>query len=203
MSDSFLVPIQRYRHSIEVNKSRFICTLDPVENQQQAKTLLSTIRTEFPDSNHHCWAFQIGAPKSALLGCSDDGEPHGTAGKPILNQLQHSGIGNIQAVVSRVFGGVKLGTGGLVRAYSDSVGDALEGLQTQPYINWQPFSIQFSYDLEQTVRQVLNSNQAELLASHYSDAVAFECKVDKALIAELKQQLTDISSGRLIFKLIE
>lgn len=119
------------RFEEEIKRSRFITTLAHAESREQALAFVESIRREFPDATHHCWAYAAGPPgDTARVGQSDDGEPHGTAGRPMLNQLLYSGVGEIVAVTARYFGGVKLGTGGLTRAYQNGVKEALALLPT-------------------------------------------------------------------------
>jgi uncharacterized YigZ family protein len=123
------VPAQSVEISEEIKKSRFITLLQPTPGVEAAKAFIQQVKSQHPSARHHCWAFVAGAPSdSQQLGFSDDGEPAGTAGKPILGQLMGSGIGEITAVVVRYYGGIKLGTGGLVRAYGNGVQLALAQL---------------------------------------------------------------------------
>ena len=125
----YKIPANQYRHEEIIKRSRFITTLAHASSANEANTFVASIKKEFPDASHNCWAYVAGAPgDTARIGMSDDGEPHGTAGKPMLNVLLHSDIGEIVAVVTRYFGGTKLGSGGLVKAYSGSVKNSLEGL---------------------------------------------------------------------------
>jgi len=124
-------PIPAGRHRVEsvVRRSRFIATLSPAPDPESAHTFIRSMQGEFSDATHNCWAFVAGPPAStSRIGMSDDGEPHGTAGRPILQTLLYSGVGEVVAVVTRYFGGIKLGTGGLGRAYADSVSEALATL---------------------------------------------------------------------------
>ncbi|HHW82550.1 MAG TPA: YigZ family protein [Actinomycetales bacterium] len=114
---------------IEVRRSRFIATVARADTEEAARAVVAAARVEFPDARHHCSAFIVEVPSAQEVErSSDDGEPSGTAGRPMLEVLRGSGLTNVVAVVTRYFGGVKLGTGGLVRAYSDSVSTALDGV---------------------------------------------------------------------------
>ncbi|CAG0912002.1 unnamed protein product, partial [Cyprideis torosa] len=114
MSAAFFVPASRVEHELVVNKSRFIAWIAPASDREQAMALLDEARLAYPDARHHCWAYVLGNPSNAAsAAANDDGEPAGTAGKPILNVIQHKAIGNIMVVVIRYFGGIKLGAGGL------------------------------------------------------------------------------------------
>ena len=124
MPNDFLYPVpdlalgQFHRVEQTIKRSRFICTAAHVTSPEEAKAFIDQIREEFSDARHNCWAFAAGAPgATAQVGMSDDGEPHGTAGRPMLTVLLHCGVGEIAVVVTRYFGGILLGTGGLIRAY--------------------------------------------------------------------------------------
>lgn len=117
-----LAPGEIHREEEVIRRSRFIVSMARVQGPDQAKAFIERIRVEHPDATHNCWAFQAGpAGSTAFAGCSDDGEPKGTAGRPMLTVLLHCGVGEIAAVVTRYFGGTLLGTGGLVHAYQGMV----------------------------------------------------------------------------------
>ena len=123
------IPANRTRVEEVILRSRFITTAAPAGTSEAARAFIASIRAEFPDATHHCYAFVAGPPGStAQIGMSDDGEPGGTAGRPMLAVLLGSGIGDIAVVVTRYYGGTKLGTGGLVRAYSGGVKAVLDAL---------------------------------------------------------------------------
>ena len=125
-TSGYPVPAQDNRIEESIRRSRFITTVSRAEDRAAAGRFVDTIRAEFPDATHHCWAFVAGSPGSTThVGMSDDGEPHGTAGRPMLNVLLHSDVGEIVAVCTRYYGGTKLGTGGLIRAYGGAASSAL------------------------------------------------------------------------------
>lgn len=135
MSDTtdYMVPAlndgEVFRNELVIKKSRFIASVGHTKGVDEAEAFLNKIRREFPDARHNCHAFNAGrGSETAFIGCSDDGEPKGTAGRPMLNVLVHSCVGEITVVVTRYFGGILLGTGGLVRAYQDSVKEVLDKL---------------------------------------------------------------------------
>ena len=128
----YLIPKSAVVFEEEIKKSRFITYLQHTEGLEQAKAFWAEIKAQHPNARHHCWAAVAGKPTdSQQLGFSDDGEPAGTAGKPMLSALQGSQIGEISAVVVRYYGGILLGTGGLVRAYGNGVQQALKLLETE------------------------------------------------------------------------
>jgi len=131
MHDVARYPVPAADHRVEqtIERSRFVCTVRRVDSPGAAQSFIREMSAEFADASHNCWAYVAGPPGSTnVIGMSDAGEPHGTAGRPMLTVLLHSGVGEIAAVVTRYFGGTKLGTGGLVKAYGGIVQLALESL---------------------------------------------------------------------------
>lgn len=153
---------------LTIRKSLFVARICRCENAAMARDFVASLKKNFPDATHHCWAFVAGAPgDTAHVGFSDDGEPHGTAGRPMLNVLLHSGIGQICAVVSRWFGGIKLGTGGLARAYQDSV---LENLRVLPTVELTPMRlwlVEIDYPWLDIVRRSLPLVEAVIKKEDY------------------------------------
>ena len=176
---TYVMPAASCRVETEVKKSRFICQIFPCEDKAQAKSLLHTVRTAIPESNHHCWAYQLGPANALMQACSDDGEPHGTAGKPMLNVIAHAGLTNALVVVSRIFGGTKLGTGGLVRAYSQAVNAGLDVLQTTDFIVWQNLHIQMTYAQENQVRRLLDEHGFQMDACQHTEDVMITGRISK------------------------
>ena len=128
-ADRYPVPAGVHRVETEVRRSRFVATLAPVATVDEAHAFVRAMNDEFADATHNCWAFVVGPPGStARIGMSDAGEPRGTAGRPMLTALLHGGVGDVAAVVTRWYGGTKLGTGGLARAYAGAVVEALAAL---------------------------------------------------------------------------
>lgn len=129
MLTAYELPAGPARHEIEIKRSRFICLVERAQSEEEARAVIQAAREEFPDARHHCSAFIVHVDGAQPIErSSDDGEPSGTAGKPMLEVLKGSGMLDVVAVVIRYFGGVKLGTGGLVSAYTNSVSETLEGL---------------------------------------------------------------------------
>ena len=161
-SQRYPIPAGRFRSEIEVERSRFIATVQPVTSTAEAQAFIASIKTEFPDANHNCWAYLVGPPESTdQVGLSDDGEPHGVAGKPMLIALQYSGLGDTAVVVSRYFGGVKLGKGGMVKAYTAAVKTALEQLSRAERVTWVSFLATFDYALVTPFERRLAEFEAE------------------------------------------
>lgn len=183
-----------------IKGSRFTTRLVFTPTVEQAKSFIKQLNTQEPDATHHCWAYIVGNPDSTtLMACSDDGEPSGTAGMPMLNVLQHSGLGDVTAVVTRYYGGTKLGTGGLARAYSAGVKEALAKVSTHTRIYTTPLELTTSYELQNQIRYLLEEHQAQNINEQFSDKVVIIAEIPttqlnsfKASVEayENKQQLT-------------
>ena len=169
---TFLVPAAPLELEYEIKKSRFIARAARAENRQQAMQLLELAKRDYPDARHHCWAYLIGNPYSPLtVAMSDDGEPSGTAGKPILNVLQHKSIGDIMLIVTRYFGGIKLGAGGLVRAYSHAAQLAMMDLQTTMQVPMSRCLVVGGFQAEQPLRHWLEQHGGKMLEVEYSQQI--------------------------------
>ncbi len=133
---------------------------------------LDSARTKYPDARHHCWAYLLGSPKMPRsVAMSDDGEPSGTAGKPILNVLQHNDIGDVVIIVSRYFGGVKLGAGGLVRAYSGAAKQVLDTLPTTTLVPKAKFQVTSEFKHEQYIRHWVDQHGGTVGECRYTNDV--------------------------------
>ncbi|MBU2977745.1 YigZ family protein [Alteromonas sp. C1M14] len=169
---SYVVPKQRYQTLLEIKKSKFYACAGPVESRDEAMAMLSALKVEYPDARHHCWAYLLGDPiNPTTMAMSDDGEPSGTAGKPILNVLQHKNVGNIMMVVTRYFGGIKLGAGGLVRAYSGAAQQTMSTLPVLEQITLHTFSVVSSFANEQFVRHWVASVDGTVQQCDYGETV--------------------------------
>jgi len=196
------IAAEDFRTQIEVEKSRFIASLRNVTDLQAAQDFVTQLKSEFPDANHNCWAYLIGPPGSSdRIGLSDDGEPHGCAGKPLLTCLQHSGLGDIAVVVTRYFGGIKLGKGGMVKAYTAAVQAALDQLPRAERIDWSHAQIQFDYALLDSLKRRLPEFEAEILEIAYTDCITLQIRVPEEHRDPLQRMFDDLSAGRGEFKL--
>lgn len=166
------------KHTLEIKKSQFITWLLPLESKQQAKEYLQQARDQYPDARNHCWAYLMGdSPNSLTAAMSDDGEPSGTAGKPMLNVLQHKPINNVMVIVIRYFGGIKLGAGGLVRAYSQAVEQAYGKAELLPVVLKKHFIITLSFAEEQWLRHTLSKFSGEVHSTDYQQQVKADVSV--------------------------
>jgi uncharacterized YigZ family protein len=192
----YLIPASGHRIEDSIKRSRFITSLAHTETVEQAKTFIAAIQAEFPDATHNCWAFQAGpAGDSAFVGMSDDGEPHGTAGKPMLNVLLHSGIGEIAVVVTRYFGGIKLGTGGLVRAYSGMVSLGLETLPVREKIEPVELEVVIEYGAVTLFKRMLPDHEVEVLAENFGADAVFEVRMPRERREGFERSLMEMTNG--------
>jgi uncharacterized YigZ family protein len=176
LSAAYAVPAQAIEVEYEVKKSRFIARAACVNEREAAMAMLAQAKVDYPDARHHCWAYQLGSPQSPYSAAmSDDGEPSGTAGKPILNVLQHKDVGDIMIVVIRYFGGIKLGAGGLVRAYSAAAQMAMEQLPLLERVSLCEFEIELDFAQEQAVRHWLSVHKGKV------DAIAYQQQVNMSI----------------------
>jgi uncharacterized YigZ family protein len=197
MPSGYMIPAGPHRVEQVVERSRFIATVAQVSTPEAARSFIESIRADFPDASHNCWAYIAGpAGSSAYSGMSDAGEPHGTAGRPMLDVLLHSGIGEIAAVVTRYFGGVKLGKGGLVRAYGGAVQHALATLPTVLRVQRVELTITVGYSDIDAARRTLEESGAELLDERYDEAVHYIAAVPVAQADNLALLLADRTAGR-------
>ncbi len=191
------IPAQRFRSEIEVERSRFITTLQEVASPEEAQAFIAELKAEFPDANHNCWAYLVGPPGSSdRIGLSDDGEPHGVAGRPMLTCLQHSGLGDTAVVVTRYFGGIKLGKGGMVKAYTAAVQTALDQLPRAERVDWCELSATFDYALVTGFERRLAEYEAETLATSYAAQVNFRIRLPAEQSAAFEKMFADLSAGQ-------
>jgi uncharacterized YigZ family protein len=196
----FLIPAALHRAELSIDRSRFIASVGHAGSAAAARAFIDAVRAEFPDATHNCWAFVAGPPgDTASIGMSDAGEPHGTAGRPMLDVLIHSGIGEVVAVVTRYYGGIKLGTGGLVKAYGGCVQHALATLPTIRKVERVHVVIEAEYADVDTLRRALGEFDAELLAENYGERVRYETAVPRAAVDRFTRTLVNRTAGRASF----
>ncbi|MDZ7924843.1 MAG: YigZ family protein [Marinagarivorans sp.] len=184
-------------YRLEEKRSEFICHLFPVNSREAALEYLAKLKLEFPDARHYCWAYLIGDPKQPKTAAfNDDGEPAGTAGKPILHVLTQRGAGDCCAIVVRYFGGIKLGAGGLVRAYGQSVSRALDIAIWQEVIPKRTVIIITSYEDEPHARHFIMHFEGEVLVQRYSERVELSVELPSKYVTLLKDALTEKTGGR-------
>lgn len=195
----FSIPAQAVEVVTKIKRSQFIARIAHCSNADEAFNVIELAKKRYPDARHHCWAFIAGPPLSAAaIRFCDAGEPSGTAGKPILNVLQYSHYGEIVCVVSRYFGGIKLGAGGLIRAYSSSTQAALEKLSVKEIVQRSPVQIQFPYPFESSLRHYLESIDVIIHQVDYQEQVIFQLSIEKSLITQMMQQTRNLCKGEVL-----
>lgn len=163
-------------------------------------SFIDKIRLKHSDANHNCWAFVAGAPNDpSNWGMNDDGEPKGCAGKPMFNVIHHSNIGEICAVVSRYFGGIKLGTGGMARAYSAAVQGGLEELQTTQKKHYEQVTLLLDYNMIKDVEHLLMAHEAIITDQVFAEHVTLHIDLLSGTKPQIDQQLQHLSKGSLAF----
>lgn len=197
MTDSYYIPTHTTSTEITVRKSRFIAIAGYVSTADGARNFLDSIRDKYPDANHHVHAFRVGYGNSITEGVSDDGEPSGTSGPPILSILRGTDIGDIIIVVVRYFGGTKLGTGGLVRAYGDAARAVLEKLPVEQKTEKTRLLLEVPYPNHDTVRQLLLDSKSDIISEDFTTSVLLEIHVPTNQINHLKQLLIDATAGQI------
>ena len=168
MSERRIIPAAETRVETRAGNSRFIATLGPALSVDEAKAFISRVKTGFADATHNVPAYIIGHGQTTIAHCHDDGEPSGTAGRPMLAVLQGSGLGDVVAVVTRYFGGTKLGTGGLVRAYGDAVREGLEALPRAEKVATVTVMAEISYPLLERARLLVSSHGGVILEEQFA-----------------------------------
>jgi uncharacterized YigZ family protein len=183
------------RHELVIKKSRFIACVEPVSGREQAQSRVAQLKAEHPDARHVCWALLAGGQSAA----NDDGEPGGTAGRPMLDVLRHQDLQGVLATVVRYFGGIKLGAGGLVRAYTDAVAQALLAAEKIPVVKRVPLACSVPYALEGLVRREIELTQAELQGVEHGSVVTLRFTLPDSQAPALMQRLGDSGRGQLVW----
>ena len=201
MSQRYPVPGGRHRVEQVIDRSRFLCTVERVRTVAEAQAFIRAMQAEFPDATHNCWAYVVGAPGSTdRIGLSDDGEPHGTAGRPMLTVLLHSGLGEIAAVVTRYYGGTKLGTGGLVKAYSGAVQEALLEMPRVLQVDTATVAFSVPYSAVGAIQQLLPSVEGEILNQGYGTEVEYTLRLPLLQLPALETAVLDLTRGAVHFR---
>ena len=196
--ESWRIPAEPVTFVEEIKKSRFITLLAHTDGVAAAKAFVESVRADHPDARHHCVAWVAGRPDdSQQLGFSDDGEPAGTAGKPMLAQLMGSGVGEITAVVVRYYGGILLGTGGLVKAYGGGVQQALNLLATRIKTPLTEYTLLCEYGQLAGIESLVGQYAGQIVASDYQASVQLRIALPQAKVHDFSARLADFSRGSL------
>ncbi len=191
------IPAQETRVEIMVVNSRFIATAAPVFSVDEAKAFVTRVRDEFSDASHNVPAYLVGYGTSVVAHCSDDGEPSGTAGRPALAVLRGSGLGDVAVVVTRYFGGTKLGTGGLVRAYGDAVREVLAVLPRAEKVATHTVMVAVPYSLFERVRLTIGAHHGQVLDEDFAGDVTVTARFAVEHFPAFQVALQELSNGQL------
>jgi uncharacterized YigZ family protein len=190
-----LVPLHEARCEFTVDRSRFISTAGCIFSVDEARGFIKRIRHEFPDASHHVPAFLIGHGAGVTAHCSDDGEPSGTAGRPALTVLQGSGLGDVVVVVTRYFGGIKLGTGGLVHAYTEAVQNVLKILPVGEKVDTALIMLAFPYSYLERIRNLLKEIDGVVIDEEFAGDVTLTTQIRSVNIERFCDAITNMSHG--------
>ncbi|MFK3732952.1 YigZ family protein [Streptomyces sp. NPDC088090] len=181
-------------HETEINRSRFLCALAPVADEREAQEFVARIRREHPTATHNCFAYVLGADAS-VQKASDDGEPGGTAGVPMMQMLLRREMRYVAAVVTRYYGGVKLGAGGLIRAYGGVVGEALDALGTITRQRYRLATVTVDHQRAGKLENDLRSTGRAVREVRYAEAVTIEIGLPDADVPAFRAWLADVTAG--------
>ncbi len=197
--DEYLVPAGAAEAQIKVKGSKFIARILPVLSKEEAEENYLLLKKKYYTATHHCLAYRI---NEDVFRYSDDGEPSGTAGKPILQILDGKHLQEVLCVVTRYFGGTKLGTGGLIRAYSEATAQAIKNLTVKIKVRSRQYNVNFPYELEPNIRRLIAALKGQLKDSKYGKQVQFTVTVPLGQSARFERQLSELHYQAVQFSLV-
>lgn len=186
---------------IEVKKSRFIATVFPCKSEIEAQEFLNRMRKKYWDARHNVYAFSLRENK--IKRFSDDGEPHSTAGLPVMETIDHAGVTDIAVVVTRYFGGILLGTGGLVRAYSEAAKAVLQAAEIETILPAKRINLECDYADYDILNKLLESFKVKIISTDFADKISITLGIPAELVGDLQAKCTDTFCGRMPFKAVE
>ncbi len=203
MSKTYSIPLNEIRREHVLVNSRFIATLAPVFSIEEARGFLARIKKEFADASHNIPAYIIGGGNTVTDYFSDDGEPSGTAGKPALAVLRGSGLGDVAVVVTRYFGGTLLGTGGLVKAYTESTQMVVNAVERGRRVPVHVTMVAIPYNLLERVRLLVSHQQGEILDEEFAEDITMTMQFPVDSFEAFQSKLRELSAGMLKVEVIE
>ena len=196
------VPGQELRRNLTISNSRFISTIAPAFSVDEAKAFIARIKAEFPDASHNVPIYIIGHADSETAHCSDAGEPSGTAGRPALAVLRGSGLGDVVVVITRYFGGTKLGTGGLVRAYSDAMRLVVDAVPRAEKVLTYTIMLVFPYTYLERVRLMVVSHSGVVLDEGFTADVTLTARLMVDKLPAFQSYLANLTNGKVQAEII-
>ncbi|MFT4073088.1 MAG: YigZ family protein [Dysgonamonadaceae bacterium] len=195
--DTFITIKSKAEGQVTEKRSKFLAFAYPVEDVESVKELLDGLKKEYYDARHICWAYMLG-PHQEVLRANDDGEPSGTAGKPILGQIKSNELTNIVIFVIRYFGGVKLGTGGLIVAYKEAAAECLSRAEFVEKTIDKALSFYFDYTMMNAVMKIIKDLEPQIVTQTYDNECFMTLQIRAGLFLQLMQRLSKIESLRFV-----
>lgn len=200
---NYLIPLAEIRREQMVVNSRFIATLAPVSSTDEARAFIARVKAEFADASHNVPAYVIGGGNTVAEFFSDDGEPAGTAGRPALAVLRGSGLGDAALVVTRYFGGTKLGTGGLVKAYTEAAQSVVNAVGRGRRVPVHVAMLAIPYNLLERVRLLATRQRGEILSEDFAADITLTLRVPVDAFESFQSELGELSAGKIRVEIIE
>lgn len=200
---NYYLPLTQLRKEHVVMNSKFIATLAPAISIEEARAFISRTKKEFADASHNVSAYIIGGGNTVTEYFSDDGEPAGTAGKPALTVLRGSGLGDVALVITRYFGGTLLGTGGLVKAYTESAQSVVSGVGRGQRIPIYIGEVKIFYSLLERLRLLAIKHHAQIVSEEYAEDVRIRLQVRREAFESFQSDLREVSAGKVQLQIIE
>ena len=197
------VPAAQAEVELRFKNSRFIGTAGMVETVEEARAFIGGVRQRFADASHHVYAFAVGYGGTVTHGMSDAGEPSGTAGRPALAVVKGADLGDVVVVISRYFGGTKLGTGGLVKAYTETTQAVLSEMPRQEKIHAVRFRVEMGYQAYAPCKKIIEEQGATVEEEEFSEAVELKGSIPDERLEELRKALQEATSGKVVAELID
>ncbi len=197
------VPAEEISREIIVINSRFIASLSPAFSVEEARAFIQQVKARYSDASHHVPVYLIGHGESVTAHCSDAGEPSGTAGRPALAVLQGSGLGDVVVVITRYFGGTKLGTGGLVRAYSDAMRSVISEVHRAERVPTHTVMLEIAYPLLERARRLVAAQHGQLLDEDFTENVVLTARFPIESLAGFQTALAELTNGSAQVEIIE
>lgn len=194
---AYPIPKERIRVEYLVANSRFYGTIGRADTVEAAKAFIQAVRAEMPDATHHVYAFKVGYGGSVIEGMSDDGEPSGTAGPPTLAVVRAADIGDVVLVITRYFGGTKLGTGGLVHAYGQTAREAVAALPIELKISRQTIGVEVPYPLYERVKILIGQYDCQIESEDFTAEILLILRIAEDDLADFSAALLELSAGRI------
>ncbi len=199
-TDKFLQLKEKCRSEKKIKGSRFIASVAPVETEKEAQAFVGEIKKEFHDATHNCYAWKIGLGRRQKYRYNDGGEPSGTAGQPLLKSINSTNTSNVCVVVARYFGGTKLGTGGLMRAYGRIAFELLKSCESEKRYLTDKIKFSVDFDFVDVAHSIIDKFSAELNDSHYNEKVTFEVEVRASKMAAFRAKIIEATNGQVKIK---